>query len=84
VVSQVNARWVRATMRLSTLLVRPDDQRLVAEGAPFYYCVGRFRGPHGSTPGSQLWFRRLVPVGISDEDLLTQGSELSERIGWVT
>lgn len=77
------SRLRREHMRFPMALVRKQDHDAVAEGAPFYYCVGRFISRGQITPGSLLWFRRFRENAESVESLMSR-AEAQSRIEWTS
>jgi hypothetical protein len=68
--------------RMPTRLIRQQDRDLLAEGAPFYYCIGRFFSKGQSASGSVVWFRRLVESREPIEDAIRRGEAWMGRLGW--
>lgn len=76
-------RTRREHMTFPLRLVRDQDRALVVEGAPFFYCVGRFITAGQVTPGSILWFRRFRENEASTEALI-DAAKAASRIDWVS
>ena len=76
-------RLRREHMRFPISLVRKQDRDALAEGAAFYYCVGRFISKGQTTPGSVLWFRRFLE-NTESVDALVRRAEALSRIEWTS